>query len=105
MTPVTKTAVDWQTFFASFRGANLQAEHGERAPEPARYEADELRDYLQMEIDLAGGVRAWGRANGYDAANVCGILRGRIKMPRRVAKILGFRPVVLYEREEEEESE
>jgi hypothetical protein len=51
-----------------------------------------LRD-LDLAVDEQGGIRAWGRANGFSASFISSVLNGQTDPSKRLLRVLGWQRV------------
>lgn len=64
-------------------------------------EWDLVNNALTDACVLAGSQQAWARENGVSPQFVCDVLQGRRAPTERLARALGYRRVVSFERIEE----
>ena len=60
--------------------------------------ADDVLQLLRTEIAKAGNQTEWARAHKVDRTRVSAALSGSRSIPRQIAKALGLKPIVVYER-------
>jgi hypothetical protein len=58
--------------------------------------AQDLRDELAQQVEMAGGQVAWGRLRGVAVSQVCETLSGRREASESIINAMGFLRVVRY---------
>ena len=54
---------------------------------------------LEKQVKELGSQKAWADKYGFDPAHINNVLRAKVKIPKKIAYILGYSPTTFYFKE------